>query len=61
MKIDFTVEIGWGTQFFGGPQSNVLMEVGVPIWTHKQCQATYSHKIFENAFCAGAFEGEFSS
>lgn len=48
------VVIGWGTQFFGGPHSPVLMEVTVPIWKNDDCQEKYAHKIQETVMCAGA-------
>jgi serine protease 56 len=48
------VVIGWGTQFFGGPHSAVLMEVTVPVWHNKDCQEKYTHKIHESVMCAGA-------
>lgn len=48
------VVIGWGTQFFGGPNSPTLMEVTVPIWKNDDCQAKYAHKIHETVMCAGA-------
>lgn len=48
------VVIGWGTQFFGGPHSSVLMEVSVPIWKNQDCQKKYVHKIHDGVLCAGA-------
>lgn len=48
------VVIGWGTQFFGGPNSLTLMEVTVPIWRNDDCQEKYTHKIHETVMCAGA-------
>lgn len=53
------VVIGWGTQFFGGPHSPVLMEVNVPIWTNARCQEQYAHKIYDTVVCAGS--GKFQS
>ncbi|CAO1306775.1 unnamed protein product [Diamesa tonsa] len=50
------VVIGWGTQFFGGPHSPVLMEVNVPIWTNARCQEQYAHKIYDTVVCAGSGE-----
>lgn len=49
--------IGWGTQFFGGPYSNILMEVSVPIWSHEECQAAYNQRIHDTVLCAGSSEG----
>jgi secreted trypsin-like serine protease len=47
------IVIGWGTQFFGGPNSKVLMEVSLPIWKNEDCQQKYAHKIFDTVLCAG--------
>lgn len=47
------VVVGWGTQSFGGPHSDILMEVTVPIWNNSQCQAVYAHKIYDTVLCAG--------
>lgn len=44
--------IGYGSQYFGGPASPVLLEVAVPIWRNSECQKRYSHKITENVMCA---------
>ncbi|KAG7309280.1 hypothetical protein JYU34_005220 [Plutella xylostella] len=49
--------IGWGTQFFGGPHSHVLMEVPVPVWEHQHCVRSFVDSIFEESLCAGAYEG----
>lgn len=48
------VVIGWGTQFFGGPHSPILMEVTVPIWKNDDCQEKYAHNIHDSVMCAGA-------
>lgn len=48
------VVIGWGTQFFSGPHSSILMEVTVPVWKNDDCQAKYTHKIHSTVLCAGA-------
>ncbi|KAG5681288.1 hypothetical protein PVAND_010739 [Polypedilum vanderplanki] len=47
------VVIGWGTQFFGGPHSSILMEVTVPIWKNEDCQKKYAHRIHDSVLCAG--------
>ncbi|XP_059614967.1 venom protease-like isoform X2 [Phlebotomus argentipes] len=44
---------GWGTQFFGGPQSDVLMEVSMPIWKQSDCVAAYANRIESSSMCAG--------
>lgn len=48
---------GWGTQFFGGPSSAVLMEVIVPVWSQKRCEIAFTQRIKATSICAGAFEG----
>ncbi|XP_063381401.1 venom protease-like [Cydia fagiglandana] len=49
--------IGWGTQSYGGPHSNVLMEVSVPIWEHTRCVQSFTDSIFEENICAGGYDG----
>lgn len=51
------VYLGWGTQFYGGPHSTVLMEVSVPVWDHDVCAASFSESIFNDTICAGGREG----
>ncbi|XP_064084517.1 clotting factor G beta subunit-like [Macrobrachium nipponense] len=48
---------GWGTIFSGGPTSNVLQEVVVPVWQQDECTTAYPNKIFPGMMCAGAKEG----
>lgn len=48
---------GWGTQFFGGPVSDVLMEVSVPVWSQDRCKEAFAHRIQDTVICAGAPEG----
>lgn len=48
---------GWGTQFFGGPTSEVLMEVTLPIWSQENCRNAFTHRIVDTVVCAGAPEG----
>ncbi|XP_015592174.1 proclotting enzyme isoform X2 [Cephus cinctus] len=48
---------GWGTQYYGGPASAVLMEVAVPVWPQHKCARTFTQRIPETAMCAGAYEG----
>lgn len=48
---------GWGTQFFGGPASDVLMEVTLPIWKKDDCQNSFIERISDSVICAGAREG----
>jgi hypothetical protein len=47
------VVVGWGTQFFGGPHSSILMEVTVPVWKNEDCQKKYAHRILDTVVCAG--------
>lgn len=49
--------VGWGTQFFGGPASDVLMEVAIPIWTQASCRNAFTQRITSSVMCAGAKEG----
>ncbi|XP_035453235.1 venom protease [Spodoptera frugiperda] len=49
--------IGWGTQWYGGPHSSVLMEVTVPVWDHDKCVAAFTENIFNETLCAGGLEG----
>lgn len=51
------IVIGWGSKFFGGPGSDILMEVSVPIWSSNSCQNVFIERIGENVLCAGAREG----
>ncbi|CAK9807422.1 Proclotting enzyme [Anthophora quadrimaculata] len=51
------VVTGWGTKYYGGPISTVLMEVGVPIWPQNKCAQSFVQRIPDTAICAGAYEG----
>uniref|UniRef100_A0A182ILD6 Phenoloxidase-activating factor 2 n=1 Tax=Anopheles atroparvus TaxID=41427 RepID=A0A182ILD6_ANOAO len=51
------VVTGWGTQFFGGPNSPVLMEVKIPIWSNQECQDVYINRIYNTTMCAGEYDG----
>lgn len=51
------VVTGWGTQFFGGPASDVLMEVTLPIWTQESCRSVFPQRIGDTVICAGAPDG----
>lgn len=44
-------------RMFGGPDSDVLMEVSVPVWSQKDCQGAYIERIADAMVCAGAKEG----
>ncbi|XP_063709386.1 proclotting enzyme-like [Culicoides brevitarsis] len=49
------VVIGWGTQFYTGPISPVLMKADVRIWNNQACQEVYkSNKIYDTVLCAGS-------
>lgn len=47
---------GWGAKEYGGPFSNLLMEVPVPVWNNTNCEDQYVQQIWETNICAG---GEF--
>ncbi|XP_058116986.1 proclotting enzyme-like [Anopheles ziemanni] len=51
------VVTGWGTQFFGGPNSPILMEVKIPIWSNEQCQDVYVNRVYNTTMCAGDYAG----
>lgn len=50
---------GWGTQSYGGPRSDVLMEVAIPVWTHQRCQEAFTNSITTTSrvLCAGDRNG----
>ncbi|XP_077294942.1 proclotting enzyme-like [Arctopsyche grandis] len=49
---------GWGTQGFGGPTSDVLLEVDIPIWPQDKCEAAFPQIVIpETTLCAGALVG----
>lgn len=50
------IVIGWGSQFFGGPNSDTLMEVSVPIWNQEECQNVFIEHIGKQVLCAGGEE-----
>lgn len=50
------IVIGWGSQFFGGPNSDTLMEVSVPIWNQEDCQNVFIEHIGKQVLCAGGEE-----
>lgn len=50
------ITIGWGSQFFGGPNSNILMQVSVPIWNQNDCQNVFIEHIGKQVLCAGGEE-----
>lgn len=58
---DFTNTIaivsGWGSVSFGGPMSDVLLEVPVPIWEQAECVDHFEQTIFDTVQCAAAPEG----
>lgn len=51
------VVTGWGTLYYGGPPSDILMQVQVPVWVQKLCSEKFSQPILETHLCAGAYEG----
>ncbi|CAG7825400.1 unnamed protein product [Allacma fusca] len=48
---------GWGTIYYGGPESSKLMEVSVLVWKQEDCQAAYTQPIEETNLCAGVRSG----
>lgn len=48
---------GWGTLSYGGPKSDVLMEVPVPVWKLNACRKMFSQTIFDTNLCAGGYKG----
>lgn len=46
------VVIGWGTKYFAGPTSDVLMEVSVPIWTQDKCKSAFVESVTDKMLCA---------
>ncbi|KAJ0172183.1 hypothetical protein K1T71_012156 [Dendrolimus kikuchii] len=58
MTNETAIVIGWGVQFIGGPKSNVLMEVSVPIWDHQKCKDAYVERVSAVNICAAGYEGE---
>lgn len=42
---------------YGGPHSNVLMEVGIPVWDHDKCVKSFVDSVFDETICAGGFDG----
>lgn len=51
------VVAGWGRQSYEGELSPVLLEVTVPLWTHKECVDAFLEAVTENNICAAAYEG----
>ncbi|XP_076759193.1 proclotting enzyme [Xylocopa sonorina] len=51
------VVTGWGTRYYGGPVSTVLMEIDVPIWPQSKCVNSFVQRIPNTVICAGAYEG----
>lgn len=49
--------LGWGTQYYGGPTSTVLMEAAVPVWPQERCVRSFTQRIPNSTLCAGAYEG----
>ncbi|XP_018398794.1 PREDICTED: proclotting enzyme-like [Cyphomyrmex costatus] len=51
------VVTGWGTQYYGGPASTVLLEAAVPVWPQERCVRSFTQLIPNTTLCAGAYEG----
>ncbi|KAF7268537.1 hypothetical protein GWI33_018409 [Rhynchophorus ferrugineus] len=54
---DLGVVAGWGHTYFGGPTSEVLLQVAIPIWNLKECADKFLHPITETNLCAASYEG----
>ncbi|ODM92147.1 Proclotting enzyme [Orchesella cincta] len=48
---------GFGTIYYGGPVSDKLMEITVPIWNLTECQAAYTQPVEPTNLCAGVRQG----
>ncbi|XP_018348548.1 PREDICTED: proclotting enzyme-like isoform X2 [Trachymyrmex septentrionalis] len=51
------IVIGWGTQYYGGPASTILLETKVPVWPQEKCIRSFTQLIPNTTLCAGAYEG----
>lgn len=56
-RYSFLSQTGWGTQYYGGPASTILMEVTVPIWPQELCIKSFTQRITKATMCAGAYKG----
>ncbi|XP_034940723.1 proclotting enzyme-like [Chelonus insularis] len=48
---------GWGSQYYAGPSSSILMEVSIPVWSHNRCVQSLGRDLPDTVLCAGAYEG----
>ncbi|XP_075223332.1 clotting factor G beta subunit-like [Lycorma delicatula] len=53
-----TIVVGWGHTKHGGPGSNVLKQIELPIWTYGSCSNNMTQTIFTTNLCAGDTEGK---
>ncbi|XP_044584591.1 proclotting enzyme-like isoform X2 [Cotesia glomerata] len=51
------IVIGWGSQYYAGPQSSILMEVPVPVWPKHRCAHALAQRLPDTIICAGGYEG----
>ncbi|XP_064482509.1 transmembrane protease serine 9-like [Ornithodoros turicata] len=52
------IATGWGATRFGGPLSEVLLKVHLPVWSNNDCRKVYSDlEVTDNMFCAGYSRG----
>lgn len=56
--VTFFVLEGWGTIEYGGPVSDKLMEVSVPVWENSECGKHYIQTIQDTNLCAGGQGGK---
>lgn len=47
------VVVGWGSTSFGGPSSNILQQVTLPIWSNQECEQKIGLRVYEVFMCAG--------
>ncbi|XP_036401268.1 transmembrane protease serine 6 [Megalops cyprinoides] len=48
---------GWGALKEGGPSSNILQKVGVPLISEDVCNRSYGYRITPRMLCAGFHDG----
>nr|XP_022912169.1 venom protease-like [Onthophagus taurus] len=52
---------GWGQVYYGGPTSETLLEISVPVWPQQKCIDSYAQRITENNMCAAGYDGDLDS
>ncbi|VEN53482.1 unnamed protein product [Callosobruchus maculatus] len=54
---EMPIVVGWGQLYYGGPTSDVPMQVAVPVWPQQKCIDAYIQKVTDNTLCAAGYEG----